>query len=160
MILFMNCQRISCFPGNNILKNNFRMYPSLHDSTWPQDRTLLGGTWNLSLAITCRPFVWHCVVMAEEASPLSGCICFWAEGMKYTLLLSVCTIICFQWSLSAFRDQDLHSHSLPQCKKQKSEEPKLTMCPGFFCVLYTWKCYEVTMFGNVFWCFTPKNKHK
>lgn len=97
----------------------------------PKMGPFLCGTWNLSLTITCRAFVWHCVLMAEEASPLSGCIGFWAEEMKHTLLLSVCAIIYFQWSSSALRDQDLQS--LPaSVQKANVWRTKIKYVPRFF----------------------------
>lgn len=60
MILFMNCQRMSCFSGTNMLKSNFRMYPSLHDSTWPRDGT--PSWWDLKLE-SCNHLQSFCVAL-------------------------------------------------------------------------------------------------
>lgn len=153
---------MSCFSGSNILKSNFRMYPSLHDTTWPQDGT---------------PSLWY--LKLESYNHLqSFCVALCAHGwrglssLRLHLLLSwrdethtASFSLCHHLLPVRFISSPWPRSSVTPClsaKKQKSEEPKLTMYPFFFLMVYisSWKS-EAKIFGNIlFWCFHTKNTHK
>lgn len=156
MMLFMNYQRISCFSGSNILRNNFRMYPCLHDSPWPQDGI---PSWlDLKLEL-CNHLQRFCEALCGHGwGGLSSLRLHLLLSWRDETLPAPCSLyhhllpmmlVSSPWPRS--------SQSLPALL-QKAKFFRLNFkFPVFSSMVYisSWKCSEAKMFGNVFWCFTP-----